>query len=48
MVVLDVTGVKLVARELVEFLAGFATARSKITDCAPYIREWIRREQEPE
>ena len=44
-VVLDLEGVKLVDRDAVEFLAGFETARCKITNCARYIREWIRREQ---
>jgi ABC-type transporter Mla MlaB component len=44
-VVLDLKGVKLVDRDAVEFLAGFETARYKITNCAPYIREWIRIEQ---
>ena len=45
-VVLDLKGVKLVDRDAVEFLAGFETARRKIMNCAAFIREWIRREQE--
>ena len=44
-VVLDLKGVKLVDRDAVEFLAGFETARCELVNCAPYIREWIRREQ---
>ena len=44
-VVLDLKGVKLVDRDAVEFLAGFETDQAKITNCPPYIREWIRREQ---
>ena len=43
-VILDLKGVRLVDRETVRFLANFETdqQRSRI---APYIREWIRREQ---
>jgi ABC-type transporter Mla MlaB component len=44
-VFLDLKGVKLVDRDAVEFLAGFETGPCKITNCPPYIREWIRREQ---
>jgi ABC-type transporter Mla MlaB component len=44
-VILDLKGVKLVDRDAVEFLAGFESDRSKITNCPPYIREWIRRER---
>ena len=44
-VVLDLKGVKLVDRDAVEFLVGFETDHAKITNCPPYIREWIRREQ---
>jgi ABC-type transporter Mla MlaB component len=45
-VILDLKEVKLVDRDAVEFLAGFETSLCKITNCAPYIREWIRRERE--
>jgi ABC-type transporter Mla MlaB component len=44
-VLLDLKGVKLVDREAVQFLADFETGQCKITNCPPYIREWIRREQ---
>ena len=47
-VVLHLRGVKLVDRDAVEFLAGFETGCWRITNCAPYIREWILREQEQE
>ena len=43
-VVLDLKGVKLVDRDTITFLANFETD-AKITNCPPYIREWIRREQ---
>ena len=44
-VVLDLKGLKLVDRDAVGFLANFETDQAKITNCPPYIREWIRREQ---
>jgi ABC-type transporter Mla MlaB component len=44
-IVLDLKGVKLIDRETVGFLANFETDQSKIANCPPYIREWIRREQ---
>ena len=47
-VVLDLKGVKLVDREAIRFLANFETENAKITNCPPYIREWIRREQAQE
>ena len=47
-IVLDLKGVKLVDRDAVGFLAKFETDQAKITNCPPYIREWIRREQAPE
>jgi hypothetical protein len=47
-VVLDLKGVKLVDREAVGFLANFEADQAKITNCPPYIREWIRREQAQE
>ena len=43
--VLDLTGVKLVDREVVTFLAVFETDNGRITNCPSYIREWIRRER---
>jgi ABC-type transporter Mla MlaB component len=43
--VLDLTGVKLVDRDVITFLADFETDNGKITNCPSYIREWIRREQ---
>ena len=44
-VVLDLTGVKLVDRDAVRFLANLETDNATITNCPPYIREWIRRER---
>lgn len=44
-VVLDLTGVKLVDRDTVGFLASFETDQAKITNCPRYIREWILRER---
>ena len=44
--VLDLTGVKLVDREAITFLANFETGNATITNCPPYIREWIRSERE--
>ena len=43
--VLDLKGIKLIDREAVGFLANFETDQAKITNCPPYIREWVRREQ---
>jgi anti-anti-sigma regulatory factor len=44
-VVLDLEGIKLVGRDAVGFLASFETDQRKITNCPPYIREWIVRER---
>ena len=44
-VVLDLNGVKLVDQDAVRFLASFETGQATITNCPPYIREWIRRER---
>ena len=44
-VVLDLAGVKLVDREAITFLAKFETENATITNCPPYIREWILRER---
>jgi anti-anti-sigma regulatory factor len=44
-VVLDLTGVKLVDRDAVRFLANLETNNVTITNCPPYIREWILRER---
>ena len=44
-VVLDLKGVKLINREAITFLANFETDNARITNCPPYIREWIRRER---
>ena len=43
--VLDLTGVKLVDREAITFLANLETGKATITNCPPYIREWIRSER---
>ena len=44
-IVLDLQEVKLIDREAVIFLAKFETDNATITNCPPYIREWIRRER---
>jgi anti-anti-sigma regulatory factor len=44
-VVLDFRDVKLVDREAITFLANLETVNAKITNCPPYIREWIVRER---
>ncbi len=44
-VVLDLTGVKLVDRDAVRFLANLETDNATITNCPPYIREWMHRER---
>ena len=44
-VVLDLRDVKLVDREAVTFLANFETDNATITNCPPYIHEWILRER---
>ncbi len=44
-VVLDLIGVKLVNRDAVRFLANLETDNATITNCPPYIREWILRER---
>ena len=44
-VVLDLKEVKLVDREAITFLANFETGNARITNCPPYIREWISRER---
>jgi ABC-type transporter Mla MlaB component len=44
-VILDLKGVGLVDRDGVAFLANFETDNGRITNCPPYIREWIRRER---
>jgi len=45
-VILDLKGVRLVDRDGVTFLANFETNNGRISNCEPYIREWIRRERE--
>ena len=44
-VVLDLKGIRLVDREAITFLANFETDNTTITNCPPYIREWIRSER---
>ena len=44
-VVLDLKEIRLVDREAVRFLANFETDEGRLTNCPPYIREWIRRER---
>ena len=44
-IVLDLREVRLVDREAITFLANFEKHDTTITNCPPYIREWIRRER---
>jgi len=44
-IVLDLKEVRLVDREAIRFLMSFETDNGRITNCPPYIREWIRRER---
>ena len=44
-VVLDLTGVKLIDRDAVRFLAKLETDNATITNCPRYISEWILRER---
>ena len=46
LVVLDLTAVRLVDQEAITFLANFETDNGTITNCPPYINEWILRERE--
>jgi hypothetical protein len=43
--VLDLEEVKLVDREAVCFLAACETYGVRLSQCSPYIREWINREK---
>ena len=44
-VVLDLDQVKLVDREAVCFLAACEASGAQLSQCPPYIREWINRER---
>ncbi len=44
--VLDLDEVTLVEVEVVRFLGGCEAAGIAVLHCSPYIREWIRREQD--
>ena len=44
-IVLDLREVRLVDREAITFLVNFEKHDATITNCPPYIREWIRRER---
>ena len=46
-IVLDLKEVRLVDREAIMFLANFEKHNATITNCPPYIREWIRSERGP-
>ncbi len=45
--VLDLDEVTLVDVEVVRFLGVYEAEGGTILHCAPYIREWMRREQRP-
>lgn len=44
-VVLDLDQVKLVDREAVSFLAACEANGIRLSQCPPYIREWVNREK---
>jgi len=44
-IILDLREVRLVDREAITFLANFEKRNATITNCRPYIREWILRER---
>ena len=46
--VLDLKEVKLVDRDVVNFLADCEAKRISLANCPPYIREWIEREAGPQ
>jgi len=43
---LDMEEVRLVDAEVVRFLASCATGGARVLHCAPYITQWIARQQE--
>jgi hypothetical protein len=43
---LDLEGVTLVDIEVVHFLTNCEARGMEVLHCSPYIREWMRREQE--
>jgi len=45
-IVIDMEGVTLVDAETVRFLRDIETQGIEVLHCSPYIREWIRRENE--
>jgi len=45
-IVIDMEGVTLVDAETVRFLGDIETQGIEVLHCSPYIREWIRRENE--
>jgi hypothetical protein len=47
-VVFDLEGVTLVDLPVVRFLLACETSGIAVVRCSPYIREWIRREQQTE
>jgi hypothetical protein len=47
-VVLDLDELTLVDAAVVRFLSAYEGSGMELLNCAPYIREWIRREKERE
>ncbi len=45
-IVIDIEGVTLVDADAVRFLGAIEAQGIEVLHCAPYIREWIRRENE--
>jgi hypothetical protein len=44
-IVLDLRHVKLVDRDVVQFLAGREVAGTELRNCSAYIREWVTQEK---
>ncbi len=44
--VLDMSGVKLVDQESIEFLSYFEACGTQLRNCPSYIREWIERDRQ--
>ena len=44
-IILDLTGVQLVDRDAVQFLAQWESRGAELRNCSPYIREWISQER---
>jgi hypothetical protein len=46
--ILDVSEVRLVDQDAIEFLSRYEANGAELRNCPPYIREWIERDRETE